>query len=257
MLDYVREAIKKTVDDLKRYLAITQYAMQAITFVYLIYALIVGLGNVIVNAILLSLLVAYSIFDLITTKKGRKQTKNLRRKVGHVYAGIKIGVRTFTLGVTLYSIYYSASSVKPLSIILTTFMLLTWIIQVVLEIFKYLFESKSKLILAGWQKDMEELRKPITTAKEVASEIVRRVTRKERVEKPPIEKSKELLLLENRVEKKREKKRKEKEEIKARKKEDKKSKKSKAIEKDTQTEVKLIEMDDKIIDKKKEKKKKE
>lgn len=159
MFRYTKAAIDILINDIKKYCDIFKYSTMICTILYFIYALFSKTGNFIINSILLGLFVIYILLDVSTTKK---EAKLLKRFILKSYKVLKFATKTFSLVVMVYSIYNATANVSGISIILATLMIIMWVLQLLFEIVIQLFNDKKDLIVAGWSKDIENLKKPVT-----------------------------------------------------------------------------------------------
>lgn len=157
MFDYTFAAINKTLSSLKNLRDIFQYAFKFFTLAYLIYAIVADKGNLIVNCVLLGLFVAYNIFDICTRYKV-KELKNVRKQIRRLYVCSKLFVRAVSLGIILYGIYTTNMDMTAFSVILTTLMLISWIMQVCVEIGYALADRYADLIKKSFLTDVENLK---------------------------------------------------------------------------------------------------
>jgi len=163
MIKYTKTAIDLVIKDLRFYYRIFRILSSAVMAGFFIYAIVTGLGNLVVNIILLSLLVVYLILDLII------DDRKARRYIRHGYHWIKLALRAFTLGTALYGVYEASQNITPFNIILLTLMIILWIIQFIFEILVIIFERKKDFVLEAIEKDVEEVkniyRKPVNAVK--------------------------------------------------------------------------------------------
>ena len=159
MFKYTKAAVDIIVNDVRRYCNIFKYGTMMFTLAYFIYSIYAQKGNLVVNIVLLILFALYAILDLVTSKKDYKLFKRFIRKS---YKGLKITTKAFSLGVMIYGIYIAAYNVSPISIILATLMIIMWVLEVLFEIVLSIFEDKKDLLVAGWNKDIDNLKKPVT-----------------------------------------------------------------------------------------------
>lgn len=192
MFKYTKAAIDIVIEDIRRYCNIFKYSSMVVTILYFIYALCSKRANFIVNIILLALFVVYALLDLFTNAKKLKSLKKIIKKS---YKGLKMATKGFSLFVMIYGIYGAATNVSAISIILATLMIIMWVLQLFLEIFIEIFENKKDLIVAGWNKDIENLRKPVSTV----ANFIKKV-KGEEICKPENENCKEIKIIENKIE---------------------------------------------------------
>jgi len=195
MFKYTKAAIDIVIGDIRRYCNIFKYISIIFTFLYLGYALYSKSGNFIVNIVLLSTLILYLLFDILTSKKDLKQLKKIVRRT---YKVIKYSMKTFTIAVMVYGIYTASTNVTSFSIILTTLMIIMWALQLLFEMVVEIFEDKKDLIVAGWSKDIDNLKRPVTTV----NNFIKKVKGEDIIE-DKINSSKEIKLIEKEIEKKR------------------------------------------------------
>lgn len=193
MFKYTRAAIDIVISDIKKYCNIFKYASIIFSSIYFGYSIYSKSGNFVINIILLTSLLAYSIFEFITHKK---DLKLLKRIVRRSYKIIKFTTKGFTLGMMLYGLYTASVNASPISIILATLMIIMWVLQLLFEIVIEIFDSKKDLIVAGFDKDIEDLKKPVTTV----NNIIRKIKGDEIIEERNTS-SKELKIIEKRMSK--------------------------------------------------------
>ena len=197
MFRYTRAAVDIVIEDIKRYCNIFKYGSIGLTFAYFGYALYSKTGNFIINAILLGLFALYTILDFVTHKKIFKPRRALAAAMRRSEEkSIKFITKTFSLGIMIYSIYVATTNVSGISIILATLMIILWVLQLLFEIVVEIFNDKKDLIVAGWNKDVENLKKPVTTV----SNFIKKVKGENVVEELE-EDNKEIKLLERKINK--------------------------------------------------------
>lgn len=209
MFDYSKAAFVVLLDDIKKFAKVFKTLSLVFTTGYFIYVLVTQSGFFIANIILASLFLIYTIFEFVVTKK---DIKKIKRVVKHSYSYITLGIKLMTLGAMIYGIYTATKAMTPISIIFTTLMIVLWIFQVLLEFFIQIMENKIDLIVVGLNKDYENLRKPI----DGISNVFKRIKGQEIA--PPVEKSKEIIRLEKKIQVLEEEKKQKKEQQKAEKK---------------------------------------
>lgn len=199
MFKYTKASIEMIIDDIKKYSNIFKYSSLIFTVAYFVYALITQTGNFIANIILASLFVIYTIFDFVTLNANIKVAKRI---VKRSYTWLKLGIKAFTLGAMIYGIYTATTNVSGISTILATLMIILWIIQVLLELVIEVIENKIDFVVAGWNQDIEDLKKPAT----VVGDVFKKITGQE--VSPAPEKSREIQILDKRIAEKQKKKKK-------------------------------------------------
>ncbi len=202
MIDYTKAAIEKTVADLKRFGFMFNIATEIFSILYLIYAIAVGGGYLIANIILAILSLSYLIFYVIT--QNNHDAKSARILTKAAYKWVKLGIKAFTLGVTVYGIYIATEHVTLISIVMASAMVISWTLNVILTISINYFSSKAKFIIAAIEADFENILRPV----EKVGNFIKRVRGQEIEEKPAPDKTR--ILLERTVYEYREKKKAEK-----------------------------------------------
>ena len=152
MWEYSKSALSIFNKKINTYLLILRILHALLIISYYTYAIITGIGNLIINIVLLSLFSAYTIF-VITTRN--MKIKFAKKVVKRIYKISRLLVRGISLGASIYGIYIAVNNVKPITIILTTLMLIVWVIQVVVELIKIFILPKLNLLVAGVIKDVE------------------------------------------------------------------------------------------------------
>lgn len=187
MFKYTKAAVRMIIEDIKRYAKIFQYGSSVFIVIYYVYAFITQKGNIIANAILASLFVAYTIFVFFFAKH---KNKKIQRIIRRSYKWINLGIKAFTLGVMIYGIYMATTDVTPINTILASLMIFLWVMQVLLELIIKIVQDKSDLFIAAWTKDLENMN-PKKTVKKIFDKV-----RNKEVEE---EKSPELLAIEEQI----------------------------------------------------------
>lgn len=204
MLDYTKAAIKKTIEDFKKIDLVRNIATQVLYLVYLLYAVCVGSGFLPVNIILLTLAAAYFAFFLFVTFRGVK--KQIKRTVRTVYGYCKHLLKLFNLGVMIYGISLTAGHVTPVSLLLSSLMIVGWVLQILFEVVFKFFLNRAQFILEGMEADYENLTKPVRTVGNFFKKIAGKEVEEEK------EPSKNRLYLDKKVAQERAKKERQKEE---------------------------------------------
>ena len=136
MLDYTKSVFAKTVEDLKSIAFYTALTLQILQVGYLIYALCVGLGILLANIVLLLLTTAYLVFMLYLHWGTVGET--LKVVLKNVYQWTKRAIKLFTLGISVYGLWITASETittkSLISIILLVFMLIAWVFEILFSL---------------------------------------------------------------------------------------------------------------------------
>ena len=170
MFDRTRFVIDQTIRDVKRLGEIFGIVTQTSYIAYLVYALIADSGNIVVNAILLGLSVAFFIFSLIANdylKKHDKSERNAMRKtmyvIKRIYTHSKLIAKLFPLGVSLYSIYLTSGNVTPFTLISVSLTLVSWVLQIITDLLVHVFNKKKDLFMEAFKADVDTLLAPAKT----------------------------------------------------------------------------------------------
>lgn len=163
MLDYTRSVLIQTKEDLKKLGLLCSFALQSFQIFYLIYTLCIGSGILAANIALLVLSASY--LGVMVYVNRNEAKKEIRKIFKTVYRWGKRLIKLFTLGVSVYGLFITASeptTVKTtVSIILLVFMLLGWVLDLLLEILTRIVEKRGKLFLDALKMDIEPAYKAI------------------------------------------------------------------------------------------------
>lgn len=187
MIDYTRAAIEKNITDLKIFGFRFNIATEIFSILYLIYAIIVGGGYLIANIVLALLSLSYLIFYIIT--QNNPEAKSARILTKAAYKWIKLGIKAFTLGVTVYGIYIATEHVTLLSVVMASAMVISWTLNVILTLCINYFSSKAKFIIAAIEADFENMMRPV----EKVGNFIKKVRGQDVEEKPAPDKTRILL----------------------------------------------------------------
>ncbi len=149
-----KTALQLIVEDFRRYILILKWVFLGFSFATIIYSLIAGIGNLIINFILLGVLVLYALLDTIFRLK---QKPDPTRKLRVIYAWTRIALNAAALVSSLYAIYSATiHEIKPISIVLATLSLIMFILKVLTEICLEIFQSKWTLLKNAMIMDAKE-----------------------------------------------------------------------------------------------------
>lgn len=165
MLDYTKAAIKKTVADFKLLAYVIGVATQFVYVGYLVYTLFAGTGVLAANVAMLAVSVAYLVFFLCVTEFGKSPDgkKNLKKTVNRIFQWCKRLIKLYTLGVTLYGIYFTAQNVSWLSVLLSAFMAVGWVLEFVFYVVCRVVEIRVKFLVEGLEADIAQMMQPVKT----------------------------------------------------------------------------------------------
>ena len=158
---YTKEAINVIIQTAKKALFWIAFFTQCLTIIYLIYTLIASSGNALINSILL-LISVFAFFYFLQTSFSEAKQKN-GNAVKHILSFSKLFIKLFNLGIIIYGFYTAASTVSPISIIITVFMILFWIIQIIVEILTILIVYLKNFVLEAIDADLNSLTRPFTS----------------------------------------------------------------------------------------------
>ena len=149
-----KTALQLIVEDFKRYILILKWIFLGFSFATIIYSIVVGIGNLVINCCLLGVLLIYALLDSIFKLK---QKPDPSRKLRVIYAWTRIALNAAALISSLYAIYSATSSeVRPISIVLATLSLIMFILKVLTEIVMEIFQSKWTLLKNAMIMDAKE-----------------------------------------------------------------------------------------------------
>ena len=199
MLDYTITAWEKAVNDAKRLFYGFGLVSQILYIAYLLYAIFAPAGIFVVNIILCIASLIYFGFYTFAYDKVKNCVKEYAKRA---FVWFKIGVNAFTLGVALYGIYAATTHVTPISVIMVSLMVVSWVIRIFLELAVYFLESELNLIIEGMRADWENMTKPVKTM----GNAIKKIAGKEIEPEPEPTKARKILdikVKEKREEKKR------------------------------------------------------
>ncbi|MBR7116125.1 MAG: hypothetical protein IKC87_00235 [Clostridia bacterium] len=165
MLKYTIAAYHRIVKDLGILANITTIVTQSFMILYLAYALIIGQGNRIINAILLVMTALNLVIHLITNGKRDKKSKTTKKISRTAYIVTKLTLNAVSLASVVYSIYVNSADVTAFAMLTTPLMILLWIAQVAFELIKLYVTNRAALFLDGLKMDFEFVLKPIVKTK--------------------------------------------------------------------------------------------
>lgn len=163
MLDYTKAAIAQTLNDLKKLFYYIGLFVQIVYIGFLVYSMALGTGIFAINLALAILSTAYFIFHLITTKFGKdpdaNDCKRLKKNFKEAMKWLKRGLRLITIGVAFVELY-TADVPDVISVVLTAFMVLGWIADVLFDLVVKILNNRYRLIMDGLELDIDAFTKP-------------------------------------------------------------------------------------------------
>lgn len=191
MLDYTRAILHKTKKDLDVALTFFQFSTQILYIIYLICILFTKSPIWYLHLTLLVISVAFLVFDIVTRngikslkelgiplfrtnehKKRLQRTKKKRSNIRRIKFYSSHTLKLMVLASSLYPIIVSPYDVHPIHIICTTVMLLIWIMQIIFEMLRLLFEGRLELFYEAVHADVEFISKPVTSVKNAFKRFV-------------------------------------------------------------------------------------
>ena len=151
MFKYTKAAINKTIDDIKLLINVISYITIAISFGYYVYCLIVNKGYLVFNIILLTLLLINFVFNFVVNKKYKKIKKVIKRSSKI----IKLSINATTLALSIIGIITPQKDVTPITIIITTLLIIMFVVNIILTIVTMIVEDKIEFIMLAFKKDTD------------------------------------------------------------------------------------------------------
>ena len=193
MFDYTMTAVEKIKKDFQKIIFVCSVLVQGLYVAYLIAALFSGAGNPILNGVLLGICVPYLVFYLVMYFRESQGVKKTKQIVRIVYRRSKQLIKLFTLAASIYAIWLTGDNPNHYTILITAFMLVSFVLQILLEIVYKLVVDKLNLLVEGFKTDIE----PITNTFKGASNLIKRI-KGEEIE-PEKEKNKHRIWLDENV----------------------------------------------------------
>ena len=202
MFTYTKVAVDKIKQDFKRFIFIWNILTQVAYILYLIYALVKyaileNTSSLVVNIVLLIVALLYFVVFIIALVDSRNQGKKRVKKVAKkIFTRTKQLIKLFNIGVMLYGGYYTANQVTVLSVILSAFMIVGFVLQVIFEVIYHFVVKQLDFIATAVKTDFEEMKKPVKEVGNFFKKIAGQTVEEQREEK-----SKNRLWLDENVEK--------------------------------------------------------
>ena len=167
MFDYTRTAIKKIGDDFKKVGFLLGLSGQIFYLFYIVYSIITSRGILWANYLLGAVSLLYLIFYIFTFSKSDKKDRATKNKVRRLQSILKLFVKGLVLAMMFYSVYYTVVEISLLSVVFTALSIVSFILQIALELVRCIIENRYELLMTGWEADMEKIKKPFETAKNI------------------------------------------------------------------------------------------
>ena len=156
--------------------------------------------NFFVNIIALVLTILCTVLTYTLVNKKYKKKLRISKRV---ISWLKIILRAITLGFTIFGFYTSIKNeIDPIQIILTTLMIILWILSALFEIILTIITSKVSMFEDAWAQDIKDIKQPFETV----GNTVKKFFGKEVDEEEPTKKSHIIKKLDKIIEEKRRKK---------------------------------------------------
>ncbi len=163
MLDCTKAAFRQTVHDLHKLTYIIDFCTQILYIGYLFYAIFFG-ATPIINAVLEAVCIGYFVFFLIVTKCGKdiegKSFVTAKKHGAFLFKWTKRLIRLFTLGIAVWGLFKASASPTPTSVIMTAFMIVSWVFNVLLDIVFHVVKTRFTFIMEGLEADIDDLLRP-------------------------------------------------------------------------------------------------
>ena len=151
-----------------------KHSYDIIMIAYLVYLLVFGIDNFIVNAILLALLIPSIIISISLKEKMVKKTIKKKkivkirtlRKAKHVFKVARLLVKTYTLSLTIYGVIVAITMASPIAIASMIASIIMWLFALIAEICTLVIDS----FAISFEKDKEALAVKFSEGKDYAVE---------------------------------------------------------------------------------------
>lgn len=171
MFDYTMTALQKIKSDFQKIMFACSVLIQALYVAYLITALFSGAGNPIVNGVLLFLCSAYLAFYLVMYFRESKGAKKTKKVIELVYRRSKQLIKLYTLAASIYAIVVTGANANHFTILITAFMLISFVLQILLEIVYKFVIDRLNLLVEGIKADVE----PITKTVKMTGNLIKKL----------------------------------------------------------------------------------
>ena len=114
---------------------------------------------------------------------------NLKKTAKRIFQWCKRLIKLYTLGVTLYGVYFTAQNVSFISVLLSAFMAVGWVLEFVFYVVCRVLEIRVKFLIEGLEADVAQIMQPVKTV----SNFFKKMTGKEIEPEKPQTKNQQLL----------------------------------------------------------------
>ncbi len=194
MVLHTEMAFNKVKEDFSKLLYVFGILSRALPALFLVYALCTKTGMLWVNTPLLLLTFADTTFHAVTKRRENSKEKKVKNKrLEKCFKYGKLFINGIKLGINVYLIYTTSTHFNVLSVTLTSFSVIAWVLQVLLEIVGLYIMDKIEYLVEGIRADIDTFKAPVKKV----GDFFKNITGKT-VEEAP-EPSKKRLFLEERV----------------------------------------------------------
>lgn len=172
MFDYTMTAVEKIKKDFQTIMFACSVLVQGLYVAYLIVALCFGAGNAIVNSVLLGLCAPYLLFYIVMFWQESKGAKKTRKIVDCVYRRSKQLLKFFTLAASIYALWLTGDNANHFTVLITAFMLVSFVLQILLEIVYKLVVDRLQLLVEGVKTDIAPAIKTVNFFKKLKGEEI-------------------------------------------------------------------------------------
>ena len=155
LMDHTKAALDLILDDMRSWGMRFRIAFAAVTSLYMLYAILAPVGHVVLNSVLLALMLGYTVCA-ICLSQGKLGP---RVRVWLHYRWVRIALRAFALGTTLYGAYAALTELDGWALLISLLSVITWVLEVVIALLVTIAEPKIKLIYAGFLEDTRPINK--------------------------------------------------------------------------------------------------
>ena len=152
MFDYTQAAFTKILRDFKRIRTVITVFVHLFSIAYLIYALATQTGFLIANVAFLALTASYFVFFILM--ESRQNKTRLRKRVTDVYGWCKRLIKLPLLVIAVYGLALSKTDFDPISFMMTLFMIICWILEILFYFIIRFLEIEKNFIMDGLYKDL-------------------------------------------------------------------------------------------------------
>ena len=157
MLTNTKAVGNKIKNDLRIFSGIYSISAQLIYVLFLVYTLISGIGILALNIALLALSVAFEAFLTISFIKRDFLTREHNKLIKRAFRITSLTLKAISLGIGIYGIHISITSVNTVSLIFTVLMFFGWLSSVLIELLRFVIEGYVNLSVAAVKNDIEPL----------------------------------------------------------------------------------------------------